>query len=104
MSLINKTYKKYNRLSRYSPFPIYFNSEDGKYVCGTTSHLNNNTSYILHTVDRGDTLDYLSLHYYNNPTYFWIIADFNRIQNPLEPLTVGDSIKIPAFANIEFDI
>jgi nucleoid-associated protein YgaU len=104
MSLINKSYKKYNRLSRYSPFPYYYNTEDRKYIYGTTAHLSKDTPYVVHTVVHGDNLDTLSLQYYNNPTYFWIIADFNSIQDPYIKLKEGSSIKIPSFAGVEFDI
>ena len=29
-----------------------------------------------------DTLDSLALKYYGRPDLFWVIADFNRIQDP----------------------
>ena len=35
-------------------------------------------------------------------TYYWIIADFNRIQDPFINLPVGYTIKIPVLSNIEF--
>lgn len=104
MSLINKAYKRYNRLSRYSPFPYFYNTDDRKYVYGITSQLSKETAYVVHTIQHGDTLDVLALQYYNNPTYFWIIADFNSIQDPYIKLKEGDTIKIPSFANIEFDL
>jgi nucleoid-associated protein YgaU len=53
---------------------------------------------------RGDTLDTLALYYYNNPTYFWVIADFNRIQDPYADLVVDSVLRIPTFSNIAFDI
>lgn len=36
-ALINKTFKSYNYLSRYSSFPYYYNKNDDKYVQGLTS-------------------------------------------------------------------
>lgn len=101
--LINKSYKDYDKLSRYANFPYYYHTKDDKYIYGTTSHLKDSTSYRLHTILQNDTLDTLALKYYNNPTYFWIIADFNRIQDPYLPLKVGASIKIPTFSTIEFE-
>lgn len=104
MKLINKSYKRYNRLSRYNPFPYYYNTDDRKYIYGVTCQLKKDTTYVVHTVEHGDTLDSLSLAYYNNPTYFWIIADFNSIQDPYIKLEEGTTIKIPSFAGIEFDL
>jgi len=102
--LINKTYKQYDKVSRYQEFPYYYNTLDDKYVYGLISHLKDTTTYSIHTVVKGDTLDSLALYYYNNPTYFWIIADFNRIHNVYKELVVGSQIKIPSYSDIEFDM
>ena len=100
--LIDKSYKKYNGVSRYQNVPYYYNTEDNKYVYGTTTHLRDNTAYTIHIVQQNDTLDTLALAYYNNPTYYWVIADFNRICDPFEKLEVGKRVKIPSFSAIEF--
>lgn len=103
--LINKNYKDYHRVSRYGLFPYYYNRMDGKYMYGITSHLKTDeTSFVSHKVELGDTLDTLALYYYNNPTYYWVIADFNRIQDPFAELELGTILKIPTFSNIEYDI
>ena len=102
--LTHKKYKSYDRLSRYTRFPYYYNTEDNKYMYGTTAHLKDNTPYMLHKVQRGDTYDKLALDYYNNPTYYWIILDFNRIQDPFIEPEEGIYIKIPTFSAIQFDI
>jgi hypothetical protein len=101
--LINKQYKDYQYFSRYQNIPYYFHTEDRKYISGTTTHINSNTPYVLHEVKINDTLDTLALHYYNNPTYFWIIADFNKIQNPYLKLDLGLKLKIPIFNEITFE-
>ena len=101
----NKAYKDYNKISRYSVFPYYYNRLDDKYVYGLTSHLKiNDTKYVNHCVKQDETLDSIALYYYNNPTYYWIIADFNRIQDPYQKLTIGSTLKIPTFSNIKFEI
>ena len=103
--IINKTYKNYNRVSRYSVFPYYYNTLDDKYMYGLTTHLKtDNINFVNHYVQQEDTLDTLALYYYNNPTYFWIIADFNKIQDPYEKLEICRILRIPTFSNIEFDI
>lgn len=101
--LKNKTYKDYDYVSRYSPFPYYFNNQDNKYVYGLTAYLKNSTIYTLHNIKQGDTLDSLALEYYNNPTLYWVICSYNRIQNPYKKLVIGESIKIPSLSNIEYD-
>lgn len=103
--LSKKEYKDYNRVSRYSIFPYYYNRIDEKYIYGLTAQLNNtNTTYVNHVVEQGDTLDTLALYYYNNPTYYWVIADFNRILDPYTELQVGQTLRIPTFNNIEYDL
>ena len=101
--LSNESYKVYDKLSRYSSFPIYYQNLDNKYVYGVTAQLLESTPYSLHTVRKNDTLDTIALFYYNNPTYFWIIADFNRIQDPFEDLVEGQELKIPVFSSIRYE-
>ena len=102
--LTNKQYKTYNKVSRYSPFPIFYNTLDKRYQGSITDYLLDTTTYINHNVNNTDTLDSLALYYYGNPTYFWIIADFNRIQDPFKPLKVGEFIRIPTFSDIQFNV
>lgn len=103
--LTNKQYKSYDRVSRYQIFPFYYNKLDEKYIYGITSHLTTeDTKFVAHKVKDKDTLDSLALYYYGNPTYYWVIADFNRISDPYKPLEKGIVIKIPTFSNISFDV
>lgn len=101
--LVNKRYKQPSYLSRYTTFPYYYHILDKKYVQGTVAYLSDKTLYTIHTVKHGDTFDNLALKYYNNPTYYWIICSFNRIQDPFMTLKVGDTLKIPSMSNIEFE-
>jgi hypothetical protein len=58
---------------------------------------------VSHTVKPEDTLDSLALTYYNNPTYWWVIAYFNKISDPFVKLSLKYSIiKIPSISSIEF--
>jgi len=95
--LSNETYKQHSNLSRYTLVPIYYNKLDKKYQPGFPMRLRKDIPYIKHTIQSGDTLDSLSLYYYSNPTYYWIIADFNNIFDPFLPLIVGEQILIPTF-------
>lgn len=101
--LTNKAYKTYDSLSRYTVFPYYYNSEDDKYIYGVTGQLNTNVAVIAHKVSNRDTLDSIALKYYGRPDYWWVIADFNRIQDPYINLSENFKIlNIPSISNISF--
>lgn len=103
--LSEKEYKEYSRVSRYSVFPIYYNRLDDKYIYGLTAQISKNgSSFVTHKVVKGDTLDSLSLYFYNSPLYFWAIANYNDILDPYEDLKEGTILKIPTFSSIKFDI
>ena len=101
--LKQKAYRTYNYISRYSSFPYYYNTEDEKYIYGTTAYLDDSTPYTLYKVQKADTWDSMALKFYNSPTFFWILCDFNRVQNPYEMPEVGTLIKVPALTNIKFN-
>ena len=99
----NKSYKTYPYISRYTSFPYYYNTIDNKYIYGLTDNINKNVNYTVHKVRDYDTLDLLADTYYGRPDFFWIIADFNNIIDPLEPLSGKfKSLKIPSMSNIYF--
>lgn len=100
--LTDKQYKSYNYFSRYTGFPFYYNLNDNKYIYGTTAQLRQNNSYALHKVKKGESFDSIALDYYNNPTFFWVICDFNKIQDPYIKLEQGEILKIPVLSNVTF--
>ena len=100
--LTNKSYRDYDYISRYSTFPYYYNEQDKKYMQGLTGQLDDNSTFILHEVKPNETLDSIALDNYSNSTYFWVIADFNRIRDPFKKLQVGSTLKIPTLADIRF--
>lgn len=103
--LKDKSSRDYNYLSRYASFPFYFHSEDNKFIYGLTSQLKENIPYVVVSVDASTTLDKLANKYYGRPDYFWIIADFNKIQDPFIQLDKQfTTIKVPALASIEFEV
>lgn len=101
-NISKKNYKSYDYVSRYQQFPYFYHNIDDKYFYGTTAQLNDTLGYSLHVVKEGDTFDSIALAYYNNPTYYWIICDFNKIQNPYKKLQVGEKIKVPVMSAIQF--
>lgn len=103
-ALKNKTYNQFDYISRYTSVPYYYNIIDNKYIYGLSKQLDKNTTYVSHKVKQTDTLDSLSLKYYNNPTYYWVIAYYNDIQDAFIDLFENYSvIKIPNIGSINFE-
>lgn len=101
--LKDKNYKQYENISRYASFPYYYHMEDNKYIYGITSQIDKSISFVSHKVEQKDTLDNLSLTYYGRPDYYWMIADFNNIQDPYERLYGNyEALKIPTFTSIQY--
>jgi hypothetical protein len=102
-TLKNKNYGNFNYLSRYSHIPYYFDSLEDREVYGIGMNMKNNTEYVTHVIKANDTVEALALKYYNNPTYWWIIAYFNDIQDAFKPLRDKyTTIKIPNISSVEF--
>ena len=101
--LKNKSFNDYDYTCRYSSTPYFYHTVDEKYTYGIPTQFGKELQYVAHKVTDTDTLDSLSLKYYNNPTYFWVIASFNDIFDIYEPLIKNYSIlKIPNISGIYF--
>ncbi len=102
-TLKNKRFETYDYTSRYTGVPYYFDTLDNKEVYGIGTNMLKNISYVSHKVSEFDNLDSLALKYYNNPTYWWIIAYYNDIQDAfIRLIDYFDVIQIPSIASIEF--
>lgn len=101
--LTNKRYNSYDYTCRYTGVPVFYDPETQGDLCGIGAQMSDKTAFVSHKVKPEDTLDSLALTYYNNPTYWWAIAYFNRISNPFIQLSKKFSIlKIPAISSITF--
>ena len=101
--LKNKRYAKFDYTARYTGIPFYYNTRDGKDIYGLSKNMIKTTSWVAHKVKPNDTLDKLALNYYNNPSYWWVIAYFNDIQDAFIKLSDYFTIlKIPAINGIVF--
>ena len=102
--LTNKTTENYDYTSRYTVVPYYYNTLDNKYIYGIGSQMFKNVSYVAYKTLPTDTLDSLSLKYYGNPTYYWVIAFFNDILDCYDvDLSVRyPTLKIPNLSSITF--
>jgi nucleoid-associated protein YgaU len=77
---------------------------DKKEVPGLCKNMFKNVPWVAHKVVSTDTLDKLALTYYNNPTYWWVIAYFNDIQDAFINLKeYFDVLKIPSITNVRFE-
>lgn len=101
--LKNKKYAQYDYISRYTGVPYYFHSTDQKEIYGIGKNMLKDVSWVAHKVTPTDTLDKLALKYYNNPSYWWVIAYFNDLQDAFVVLKDHfDTLKIPSITNITF--
>ena len=99
--LKDKSSKTYLYTSRYATLPYYYNTLDKKHMYGISKNLNTNTDYVLHNLVDSDSLDSLALKYYGRPDLFWVIADFNNLNDPyIKLVDKMSSIKIPALSGI----
>lgn len=102
-TLKNKRYNTFDYLSRYTTVPYYYDTLSARDVPGLGTNLVKDTEYVTHKVRSNDTLNSLALKYYNNPTFWWVIAYFNDIQDSFKPLRDKYvTLKIPNISNIEF--
>ena len=101
--LKNKQYETYDYTCRYKTAPFYYHTVDNKYVYGLSSNIDKNFTYVAHKVEPRDTLDSLALKYYGNPTFYWVIALFNDIQDCFIKLSEHyEILKIPNISNLKF--
>ena len=101
--LTNKSTKSSNYFSRYNGRAFYYNKKTKKDQLATSSWLKHTNDYSTYIVKEKDTYDSIALEYYNNPTYWWVIALFNDIEDSyMNLMDKFISIKIPQIAAIEF--
>lgn len=102
--LANKTVKTSKYFSRYNGINLYYNTHDKKYQLALKSWLKPDFEYTKYTVEDRDTWDYIALKFYNNPTYYWILCDANKIIDPMIEPKKGDVIIIPSLgSNLQFE-
>ena len=102
--LTDKSYKNYDYISRYSSVPCYYHTIDKTHIYGTSYPIKKDASYLIHKTVRNDTFDSISLTYYNTPLYYWVIMDYNDIQDPFTELEEGRELVIPTLTGIAFEV
>lgn len=103
--LTNKRTASFDYISRYASTPYYFNTRTQRDIMGLSHNLIRTTAYVSHVVKQEDTLASLALKYYNNPSYWWVIANFNRITDPFIKLSkFYKTLSIPSISSISFGV
>lgn len=103
--LTNRTVKTSKHYSRYNGLNMYYNKHDGKYQLALKSWLRPNFNYTKYVVGKDETLDYIALKFYNNPTYYWIICDANKILDPTIEPEEGTTLIIPSLDSaLQFEV
>lgn len=101
--LTNEQANTFDYLSRYTGVSYFFDTQKNREVYGIGSQISFDTPYILHKVGVADNLDKLALKYYNNPSYWWVIAYFNKINDPFINISLTyTTLKIPTISSIVF--
>lgn len=66
--LSKRTIENFDYRSRYTGVPFYYHNVDDRLIYGLGTNMKKTTQFVSHKVLPTDTLDSLSLSYYNNPT------------------------------------
>jgi hypothetical protein len=102
--LTNKRSNVFDYNSRYSGVDYFLDTKTGRDTMGIGKQIKFDTPFFMHTLKQEDTLDSLALTYYNNPTYWWVIAYFNKISDPFIKLSLKyTTLKIPTISSIVFE-
>ena len=102
--LTNKRSSSFDYTSRYAGVPYYFDTTKQRDVFGIGTQIRFDTPYLIHKIKESDTLDSLALTYYNNPTFWWVIAYFNKINDPfVDIVRTYKTLRIPTISSIVFE-
>lgn len=103
--LTNKQSLTFDYPSRYAGIPFYYDTVTKRETLGITKQINFDVDYFVHKVKEDDTLDKLALKYYNNPTMWWRIAYFNKINDPfIDIVRTYKTLKIPVTTTDTFEV
>ena len=101
--LTKQRFENYDYISRYTGVPYYYDPTTRREIYGIGEQIRTDLPFVSHKLKPEDNLDSLALTYYNNPTFWWVIAYFNNITDPFITLIEHyDIIKIPNITSIEF--
>jgi hypothetical protein len=101
--LTKQRFENYDYISRYTGVPYYYDPITRREIYGIGEQIRTDLPFVSHKLKPEDNLDSLALTYYNNPTFWWVIAYFNDIPDAFMHLQSRYStLKIPRITGIEF--
>lgn len=93
-------------MSRYDWSVLYVDAKNGDFY-GTRQplRLRRHESDIFHTVSdiENKRIDLIAWKYYRDVSLWWVIAEFNNINNPLEILP-DTTLRIPTYERIQMKV
>ena len=57
----------------------------------------------FYTVTAHDRIDLIAWHKYNDPTFWWVIADYNNLMFPLA-IESGQKLRLPSYEHLVMDL
>lgn len=102
---ITPIYKRQDvvKQTRYSPYRIISNLEPVMLEIKLTNSISKNETYrgYYYTTQKNETLYQIAKNYYNNESFFWIIAKANLLKNDATAiLPQGITLKIPLLSEL----
>lgn len=97
VSTFNPTSNSLNRTSRYRTLTRLLNDEDEEYIeTYETVDIRESSTDSFYIVEKGyeNRLDLIAFKYYNNPLFYWIIAEASGISDPFH-IPLGTVLRIP---------
>ena len=92
--------------SRYNWSVLYIDRKNGDFY-GTRQplRLREHDTDMFHTVTDADCkrIDLIAWRYYRDVSLWWVIAEINGINNPLE-IPTGTTLRIPAYDRIQMKV
>lgn len=96
--------KTRDRSNRYRDCTLLKDKETGESIISTREikPIVEDRTDIFHTVESSEVyrLDLISYEYYNNPLYWWVIAQANDIKDPFQGITPGTLLRIPSMVSL----
>ena len=94
--------RQFNHTSRYQIYRQIVDKNNDTYIeTSNQTPVAESNKDLYHEVQREEEnrLDIISLKYYGDPQYFWIIAMANNLVDPFI-VKVGDMLRIPPFVSL----
>ncbi len=92
--------------SRYNWSVLYVDSKNGDFF-GTRQplKLREHETDSYHVVSEADSkrIDLIAWKYYRDVRLWWVIAEFNDINNPLE-IPTGTTLRIPRYERVQMKV